>query len=112
MDHMKELRWIGSSKQRLKEFPDEAMDEAGHQLRRVQKGLEPSDWKPMPAIGHGVIELRVHFPGEYRVIYVAKFPEAIYVLHAFGKKTQKTPQRDFDTARAAYAEVEKKRQES
>jgi phage-related protein len=110
MDKLKEIRWIGTSKQRLKAFPDEAMDEAGHQLRQVQKGLTPADWKPMPTIGSGVIELRVHRTGEYRVVYLAKYPEAIYVLHAFSKKTQKTPQREIEIASAAYAEVQQKRQ--
>lgn len=106
---MKEIRWIGTSKQRTKAFPDQAMYDAGHQLRQVQRGLEPADWKPLPTIGPGVVEIRVHVAGEYRVIYLAKYPEAIYVLHAFQKKTQKTPQRDIDIARAAYAEIQQKR---
>jgi phage-related protein len=60
------------------------------------------DWKPMPTVGIGVREIRVHARGEYRVIYVAKFPESIYVLHAFQKKTQRTPQREIDIARARF----------
>jgi phage-related protein len=107
---MKEIRWIGSSRARLKEFPEDAMDDAGHQLWLIQKGLEPADWKHIPSIGLGAVELRLHSPNEYRVIYVAKFPEAIYILHAFEKKTRKTPDHELVIARVAYAEVEKKRQ--
>jgi phage-related protein len=83
------------------------MRQAGYQLARVQRGEEPSDWKPMPSVGSGVIEIRVHEPDEYRVVYVSNFADAIYVLHAFGKKTQKTPDRDLDIARKAYAQVKK-----
>lgn len=106
---MKDIRWIGASKARLKQFPEEAMDDAGHQLRQVQKGLQPADWKPLPIVGSGVLEIRIHQPGEYRVLLIANCPEAIYVLHAFGKKTQKTPQHDIEIARRAYAEVKKNR---
>ncbi len=106
---MKEVRWIGTSKARLKQFPDEAMDDAGHQLRQVQNGLEPADWKLMLIVGLGVSEIRIHHPNEYRVILVANYPEAIYVLHAFGKKTRKTAQHDIEVARRAYAEVKKNR---
>lgn len=59
-------------------------------LRRVQQGLEPDDWKPMPRVGPGVREIRIHIAGAHRVFYVTTRPEAIYVLHAFEKKTQKT----------------------
>ena len=69
---------------------------------RVQDGLEPDDWKPMPSIGIGVKEIRVREKGAYRLVYVAKFSEAIYVLHAFDKKTQKTPKLDMDIARARF----------
>ena len=83
-------------------FRDEARQRAGRQLARVQDGLEPDDWKPMPSVGIGVREIRVHARGEYRIIYVAKFSESIYVLHAFQKKTQRTPQRDISVARARF----------
>ena len=105
----KPIDWVGNTFLRLMEFQEEARREAGFQLRLVQKGLEPEDWKPMPSVGLGVMEIRIHEPHEHRVIYVAKFPEAIYVLHAFEKKTQKTPQRDIETARKAYAEIQKQR---
>jgi phage-related protein len=108
-ERSKEVRWVGASRDRLKEFPGEAMDEAGHMLRQVQRGIEPADWKPMRSIGAGVLELRIHNPQEFRVIYIAKYPEAIYVLHAFSKKTPKTAVKDIEIARAAYAEVRKNR---
>ena len=83
-------------------FRDEARQRAGRQLARVQDGLEPDDWKPMPSVGIGAREIRVHARGEYRIIYVARFAESIYVLHAFQKKAQRTPQRDINVARARF----------
>lgn len=74
-------------------FPGEVRREAGYQLARVQAGKDPADWKPMPSVGLGVNEIRVREDsGAFRVIYVARFAEAIYVLHAFQKKAQKTPE--------------------
>lgn len=102
---------MGTSLDRLRGFPDAARREAGHQLHRVQLGLEPSDWKPMRAVGAGVVEIRVHERGEYRVLYVAKFPEAIYALHAFAKKTQQTRQAEIEVARRNLADVLGHRQE-
>lgn len=80
---------------------------AGYQLDKLQHGQLPTDWKPMPSIGPGAAEIRIHEPHEHRVIFVAKFDEAIYVLHAFGKKTQRTSERDLNQARLAYAELQK-----
>ena len=96
---------MATSLDRLRGFPDAARREAGHQLHRVRLGLEPSDWKPMPSIGAGVVEIRIHETGEYRVLYVAKFPEAIYALHAFAKKSQRTRQAEIEVARRNLAEV-------
>jgi phage-related protein len=59
----------------------------------------------MRGIGPGVMEIRVHCPGEFRVLYVAKFAEAIYVLHAFAKKSQKTAKSDLDLAQRRYAQM-------
>jgi phage-related protein len=101
----KPLVWLGSSLDDVRAFPDEARQEAGFQPRRVQQGLSPGDWKPMTTVGPGVIEIRIHTTEEYRVFYVAKFMEAVYVLHAFHKQTQKTPQRDIDLAQRRYAEL-------
>lgn len=66
---------MGTTLDRVRTFPDAARREAGHQLHRLQLGLEPSDWKPMSSVGPGAAELRIHERGEYRVLYVAKFPE-------------------------------------
>lgn len=86
---------IGGSLEDLRTFPEEARREAGHQLDQVQQGREPDDWKPMPSIGTGVREIRIReASGAFRVIYVAKFEAAIFVLHCFQKKTQKTSRAD------------------
>jgi phage-related protein len=92
---LKPIEWKGSSYADLFAFPKEARHDAGYQLERVQRGEDPTDWKPMPSIGPGVREIRVHEDsGEFRVIYLATRPEAVYVLHAFQKKSQKTSQAD------------------
>ncbi len=78
---------------------------AGFELRAIQDGLEPSDWKPMHVVGPGVKEIRIHVLGEWRVIYVAKLREAVYVLHAFQKKTRKTSGHDIDLARQRYRQM-------
>ena len=90
-------------------FPDESRRDVGYQLGFVQLGFEPSDWKPMSSIGQGVKEIRIHVEGEFRVLYVAKYEEAIYVLHAFQKKAQKTPKRDIDIAKTRFRELERER---
>ena len=99
---MKRVTWIGDSRQAVKGFAPVARQRVGRQLARVQDGLEPEDWKPMPSIGIGVKELRVREGSAYRLVYVAKFSEAIYVLHAFEKKSRKTPKRDMDLARTRF----------
>jgi phage-related protein len=109
---VKRLRWLGSSYKRLCDFPKIAIRQAGYQLGKVQQGLEPTDWKPMPSIGPGAVEIRIHDPHEHRVVYVAKFADAVYVLHAFEKKTQKTAEKDLDIARTAYAELKKNEAEN
>ena len=86
----KTLKFIGSSLDDLRNFPAEARRQAGFELAAVQRGLESADWKPLNTVGAGVREIRIHVLGEWRVVYVAKFAEAVYVLHAFQKKSQKT----------------------
>ena len=102
---MKEIRFCGRSLDVLRGFPSDAKREAGYQLDRVQRGLEPNDWKPMPSIGSGVREIRIMHEGQYRVIYVARFADAIHVLHAFQKKTQKTRKQDIDAAKQALRQI-------
>ncbi|MBI4373243.1 MAG: type II toxin-antitoxin system RelE/ParE family toxin [Deltaproteobacteria bacterium] len=101
----KSITWMGDSKNKIRSFRVRARQQAGYQLRRVQQGLLPSDWKSMLGVGPGVMEIRLHEPHEHRVIYVAKFEETIYVLHAFTKKARKTDRHDLEMARKAYREV-------
>src|SRR5213592_4820987 len=106
----KPLIWLGDSRDKIRGFPDAARQIAGFQLWRVQRGLEPTDWKPMPSVGPGVQEIRIHTDGEHRVVYVARFDEAIYVLHAFEKKTRKTRRADVDVAGKRFRDVLRDRQ--
>ena len=102
---MKLLKFVGSSLDDLRDFPEEARRVAGFELRALQDGFEPRDWKPIGSVGSGANEIRIHVLGEWRIIYVAKIRNAIYVLHAFQKKTQKTSQRDIDLARKRYKQI-------
>lgn len=102
---MKAIVWLGDSLDAVRCFPTEARRETGYQLDRVQRGLAPSDYKPMPTVGAGVQEIRIHMESEYRVLYVAKFADAVYVLHAFIKKSQRTLKRDLDLAGARFRTI-------
>lgn len=103
---MKPLSFLGSSLDDLRAFPETARREAGHQLDQIQRGLDPEDWKSMQSIGSGMREVRIRDQaGAFRVIYIATRPEAVYVLHAFQKKTQATSKRDLDLAEARLKEL-------
>ena len=103
---MKPIRFLGDSLKSLRGFPKDARQDAGYQLEKVQDGKEPNDFKPMPSIGKGVEEIRIwDESGSYRVIYTARLKDAVYVLHAFQKKTQATAKRDIEIARRRYAEL-------
>ena len=109
---MKEVRFVGSSLDDLRNFPAGARREAGFELSNVQSGLQPSDWKPMRTVGAGAGEIRIKDEaGIYRVIYVTKFEEAVYVLHAFEKKTRKTRKADIALARARYKALAEERKQ-
>jgi phage-related protein len=96
---MKPISFLGDSREALQNFPDAPRYRAGVELRAVQNGLEPDDWKPMKTVGAGVREIRVRdATGAFRVIYSATLPDRVLVLHAFQKKAQQTPQRDIDLA--------------
>jgi phage-related protein len=102
----KEILWIGSAYDDLVGFPEEPRRDAGFQLSKVQVGLEPDDWKPFDDVGAGTREIRIRdADGIFRVMYVAKFEEAVYVLHCFQKKTQATSKRDKDIAAERYRAV-------
>jgi phage-related protein len=96
---VKPIEFLGDSLTRVREFPKGARRAAGYQLDRVQRGLEPDDWKPMKAVGTGVRELRIRDrSGAFRVLYLATLADRIVVLHAFQKKTQRTAKHDIDLA--------------
>jgi len=107
----KPLIWLGSSRRDLRAFPALARRLAGFQLRRVQQGLDPDDWKPMQTVGPGVREIRIHIAGAHRVFYLATRAEAIYVLHGFDKKTQKTSSHDLRIGRDQFRALVKLRQQ-
>lgn len=112
MDDEKQIRWVGSSYDDLLRFPKDARKEAGFQLGKVQAGLEPTDWKPIDDVGAGTKEIRIRdASGIYRVMYVAKFEEAIYVLHCFQKKTQATSKQDKAIAGERYRAMVNARKE-
>ena len=107
---MKPVVWFGDSRLRIRQFTEDARRVAGHELALVQAGREPSSWRPMPSVGLGVNELRVRTGDAFRVLYVAKFAEAVYVLHALQKKSRKTAKSDIELARQRYrAMIEERR---
>ncbi|MCH7797119.1 MAG: type II toxin-antitoxin system RelE/ParE family toxin [Planctomycetes bacterium] len=105
----KPIRWVTSALEDLRKFTANARREAGYQLYRVQSGLTPTDWKPMSSVGRGVYEIRVRGGRDYRVFYVAVFEEAVYVLHAFEKRTQKTRAADIELGKKRLAAVQRVR---
>src|SRR4029450_11383179 len=107
----KSLVWLGSSRRDLGAFPALARRLAGFQLRRVQQGLDPDDWKPMQTVGPGVREIRIHIAGAHRGFYLATRAEAVYVVHAFEKKTQKTSAQDLQIGRDRFRALGKLRQQ-
>ena len=102
---LKPLAWLGSALDDVKAFPDDARQRAGFQLYRLQQGFEPTDWKPMTTVGAGVREIRIQTGRAFRILYVAKYADAVYVLHAFEKKSQKTAARDLALAQQRLAEL-------
>lgn len=100
---MKDLYWLGTSLEDLRKFPADARVEAGTDLRLVQQGVDPRDWKPMADAGKGVREIRIRAKdGAFRVFYVVESAKAVYVLHAFQKKTQRTSKQNLDKGKARY----------
>lgn len=105
-NHARSIDFRGSTLTDLSRFPQAARREAGYQLFLVQEGEEPDDWKPMTTVGAGVREIRIRDKvGAFRVMYVAKFRDAIYVLHCFQKKSQKTSAEDIALATQRYKEL-------
>lgn len=103
---MRPITFLGDSLETIQGFPQGSRREVGFQLDRVQRGMMPDNWKPMKTIGRGVQEIRVaDASGIYRVIYLAKLPEAVYVLHAFQKKTRRTSKSDLELAGSRLREL-------
>ena len=109
----KPVRFEGDALDELRAFPNAAREATGFQIYLVELGRDPDDWKPMKTIGPGVREIRIAEDGDqFRVVYVAKFEEAVYVLHAFEKKTQKTPKRNLDLATARFKALQQRRRKN
>jgi phage-related protein len=106
MERAKPIEFHGSALEDLRAFPISAKREAGYQLDQVQRSRDPDDWKPMSSVGKGVCEIRIRdAEGTFRILYVAKFSDAIHVLHCFQKKTQKTSREDLDLAKRRYKDL-------
>jgi phage-related protein len=101
----KPIYWFGSSREDISDFSEGARREAGFALWKVQQGQPAPDFKPMPIVGPGVQEIRIRTEDAYRIFYIAKFEEAIYVLHVFQKKTQKTTQNDIQIGQRRFKEL-------
>lgn len=102
---MKRIQWLGTSLNAVREFPQDARSALGRELRFVQVGEMPTNFKPTTSVGAGVYEIKVRKGNQYRLIYVAKFAESVYVLHAFIKKTQKTAPEDVELAQRRFASL-------
>jgi phage-related protein len=100
------LRFLGDSLKCLRDFPEDARHDAGYQLDNVQRGEQPDDFKPLVTVGKGAEEIRIiDESGVFRVIYLARREDAVYVLHAFQKKSQATAKKDIDTAKKRFAQL-------
>lgn len=105
---MKSVRFLGNSLKCLRDFPEDAKQDAGYQIHKLQRGEQPDDFKPMSSIGKGVEEIRIwDESGAYRVVYTARIEKSVIVLHAFQKKTQATSKRDIDIAKERFNEFMK-----
>ena len=105
--NLKRITWSGTSREDVKAFPDKVRKIVGSKLMAVQLGYNLADSKPMSSIGQGVNEIRIQYEGQYRVIYIAKFSESIYVLHAFRKKTQRTSIQDIALAKDRLKQIKR-----
>jgi phage-related protein len=104
--HVKPVEFLGDSLDALRLFPRPARREAGFQLDKVQRGLDPDHWKPLKSVGAGAREIRARDEsGSFRIIYYAQLAEAVYVLYCFQKKTPKTSGSDVKLARTRFKEL-------
>ncbi len=106
MARKKPVAFVGDSKDRLRDFPLDAKREAGFQIDKIQSGGQPDDFRPMPSVGSGVMEIRVRdHNGAFRVFYVASRGDVVFILHCFQKKTQQTAKKDIDLGKQRYKEL-------
>lgn len=98
VSHMQTLIFVGSSLDVIREFPEVFCREMGRQLLRIQR-------KPMKTIGPGVREVRINVGGQYRAFYVTNIGNAVYVIHAFHKKTQKTGAKDIALGKQRFRQI-------
>jgi phage-related protein len=101
----KALTFLGSSLKDLKQFLRDALHDAGTELRRVQSGLKPKNWKPMPSVGAGVCEVRIKQGSAFRIFYIATLADSVYVIHAFQKKAQKTAKPDLELGQTRFRQL-------
>ena len=105
-ERLKAVKFCGGALDDLRAFPASARRDAGYELDKVQNGREPTDWKPMQTVGQGVREIRIRdASGAFRILYVAKFADAVHVLHCFQKKTQATGKIDLEIAARRYRDL-------
>ncbi len=102
---IKPIRWVGAARAEIQSLPEDVRKETGFALWQIQQGIPPSDFKPMAIVGKGVEEIRIGTENAYRVFYIARFEEAIYVLHAFQKKTQQTAKKNIELGQKRYQEL-------
>src|SRR6266436_6226134 len=107
---LRPLLWVASSKRDFREFPAQVQDDLGFQLYLAQTGQHPPSAKPLKVLGSGTVELVDNFDGDtYRAVYTVRFESAVYVLHAFKKKSKqgiKTPQSDIELIKRRLREAE------
>jgi phage-related protein len=94
------VAWEGDSRGVLQSFPEDVRQNLGFQLWQLQQGERPTDYRPLPSVGAGVFELRDQDERAwYRVVYLSRIHDVIYVLHCFEKKSREMPRKDFEKAR-------------
>lgn len=101
-----EVAWLGDSRDALRSFPVRVQGDLGYALYQVQLGQRPPDSKPMKTVGAGVYELRDQDERAwYRVFYLKKIADVIYVLHCFEKRTAQTEKKDIEVAKERFKRV-------
>ena len=101
-----EIVWEGDSKDVLRTFPEGVIQNFGFELWQLQQGMRPRNYRPLPSVGSGVFELRDQDErGWYRVVYLSRIDDVIYVLHCFEKRSREMPARDFQKSKRRLSAV-------